>query len=189
MTRVASVLLSMLALLVFAPAVGAASPHENFDSVGFDAFNSQCGQQTCTDTSIFAEEQTTSSGETFLFVCADQFTFNIRNGHGTGRSGCTEAADVTVAGDLSSASLAPTEIDVCQRNNCSTITVSAELDTTGASSSFRSRFSERDGTCTFTFSENGQSRQASGTITFDGTTLDADGSIRSVRTTVTSRCR
>jgi hypothetical protein len=78
---------------------------------------------------------------------------------------------------------------VCQRNNCSTITVSAELDTTGASSSFRSRFTERDGTCTFTFSENGQSRQASGTITFDGTTLDADGSIRSVRTTVTSRCR
>jgi hypothetical protein len=189
MTRLATVLLAMLALLAFAPSVGAASPRENFESVGFDAFGSECGQQTCTDTSVFVDKQTTSSGETFLFACADQFTYNIRNGRGTGGGGCTETPDVTVADDLSSASLAPTQIEVCRRNNCTTVTVSAQLEATGASASFRSRFTERDGTCTFTFTESGQSRQASGTITFDGVTVDADGSIRSAKTTVTSRCR
>jgi hypothetical protein len=189
MTRLVTVLLAMLAMLAFAPAVGAASPRENFESVGFDAFSSQCGQQTCTDTSVFVDSQTTASGETFMFACADQFTYDIRNGRGNGAGGCTETPDFTVADDLSSASLAPTPFDVCQRNNCTTITVSAELVATGGSASFRSRYTERDGTCTFTYTDSGQSRQASGTITFDGVTVDADGSIRSIKTTVMSRCR
>jgi hypothetical protein len=122
-----------------------------------------------------------------MFACADQFTYDIRNGRGNGAGGCTETPDFTVADDLSSASLAPTPFDVCQRNNCTTITVSAELVATGGSASFRSRYTERDGTCTFTYTDSGQSRQASGTITFDGVTVDADGSIRSIKTTVMSQ--
>lgn len=189
MQRVVTVFVILFALLAFAPGVAAASPRENFESVGFDAFSSECGQQTCTDTSIFADQQTTASGETFTFACVDQFTFNIRNGRGTFLSGCSETPDITVAGDLSSASLAPTQFEVCDQHRCSTITASAELEGTGQTSTFRGRFTERDGTCTFTFSESGQRQFATGTITFDGTTLDAEGSIRSSRTSVTSKCR
>jgi hypothetical protein len=189
MQRVLTVFVIMFALLAFAPGVAAASPRENFESIGFDAFHSECGQQTCTDTSVFADQQTTASGETFIFACVDQFTFNIRNGRGTGVGGCSETPDISVAGDLSSASLASTQFEVCDAHHCSTITASAELEGTGQTSSFRGRFTERDGTCTFTFADSGRRRSATGTITFDGATLDAEGSIRSSRTTVTTKCR
>jgi hypothetical protein len=189
MQRVLTVFVIMFALLAFAPGVAAASPRENFESIGFDAFHSECGQQTCTDTSVFADQQTTASGETFIFACVDQFTFNIRNGRGTGVGGCSETPDISVAGDLSSASLAPSQFEVCDAHRCSTITASAELEGTGQTSSFRGRFTERDGTCTFTFAESGQRQSATGTITFDGSTVDAEGSIRSSRTTVTTKCR
>ena len=189
MQRIGTVFVILFAVLAFAPGVAAASPRENFESVGFDGFSSECGQQTCTDTFVFAEQQTTASGETFTFACVDQFTFNIRSGRGTGVSGCSDNPNITVAGDLSSASLAPTQFEVCGAHQCSTITASAELEGTGQTSTFRGRFTERDGTCTFTFTESGERQSATGTITYDGTTLDAEGSIRSVRTTVTSRCR
>ena len=189
MQRVATVFIVVVALLAFAPAAAAASPRENFESVGFDAFHSECGQQTCTDTNVFADIQSTSSGETFVFACVDQFTFNIRNGRGTGISGCSESPDITVADDLSSASLGPTAFEMCDAHHCDTITVSADLDGTGGTSTFKGRFTERDGSCTFTFSESGVRRSAVGTITFDGETLDAEGSIRSSKTSFTSRCR
>jgi hypothetical protein len=189
MQRISTVFVIVFALLAFAPAVAAASPRENFESIGFDAFSSECGQQSCTDTFVFADQQTTVSGETFSFACVDQFTFNIRSGRGTGVSGCSDTPNISVAGDLSSASLAPTQFEVCGAHQCSTITASAELEGTGQTSTFRGRFTERDGTCTFTFMESGERQSATGTITFDGTTVDADGSIRSSRTSVTSKCR
>jgi hypothetical protein len=188
MRRIAPIFLALFALLAFAPAVGAATPRESFETIGFEAFNSDCGAQTCTDTFIFANEQTTASGETFSFACVDQFTYNIRTGRGSGVSGCTETPNIDVAGDLSTASLAPVAIEVCARR-CETITVSAELQGSGDTATFRSRFTERDGTCTFTFSESGQRRFGTGSITFDGETLDAEGSIFSSKTTFTSRCR
>lgn len=189
MKRLVAVLVVMSALLAFAPGVAAASPRENFDTVGFDAFTSECGRQTCTDTNFFADRQTTASGQVISFACVDQFTYNIRNGRGTDVGGCVDGVDFTVAGDLSSASLPATQFEVCQRNNCSTITVSADLAATGGSATFRSRYTERDGTCTFTYSDSGQSRSASGTIVFDGSVIEVDGSIRSGSTTVTTKCR
>ena len=139
MKRLGTVLVTVIALLAFAPAAGAASPRENFDTIGFDAFGSVCGQQTCTDTNLFADSQTTASGETFTFSCADQFTYNIRNGRGNGNGGCTESLDFNVADDLSSASLPPTQYEVCGRGHCTTITVSAELQAIGPAASFRAR--------------------------------------------------
>ena len=189
MKRLGTILVTLLTLLAFAPAVLAASPRESFDSVGFDAFGSVCGQQTCTDTNLFADSQTTASGETFTFSCADQFTYNIRNGRGNGAGGCIESLTFTVADDLSSASLPPTEYESCGRNACTTITVSAELSATGDANSFKSRYTERDGTCTFTYSDSGHWRPASGTITFDGETVDVEGSIRSTHTSFSSKCR
>lgn len=193
MRRVMPILLVLVGMLTFAPAVAAdtvGSPRESFQSVGFDAFSSVCGAQTCTDTFINAVEQTTSSGETFTFVCADRFTYNIRTGRGSGVGGCSDvsASDLTVSGDLSAASLASTSIEVCGRR-CETITVSAELQGTGEGSTFRSKFTERDPTCTFTYSESGKRQFATGSITWDGDTTDADGSIFSSKTTFTSKCR
>jgi hypothetical protein len=196
MRRVMPILLVLFALLAFAPAVAAqptglrATPRESFESTGFDAFSSVCDARTCTDTFIFAVHETTSSGETFTFACAEQFTFNIRTGRGTGAFGCADvsASALTVAGDLSSASLAPTAIEVCG-NRCETITVSAELEGTGETSTFRGRFTERDENCTFTFTESGERQSATGSLTFDGETMDAQGTIFSSQTTFSSRCR
>ena len=196
MRKAIPILFVMFALLAFAPGVAAdttsqrSSPRESFSSTGFDAFSSVCGAQTCTDTFVYAEHQTTSSGETFTYVCTDQFTYNVRTGRGTGAGGCADvaASDLTVAGNLSSASLAPTSVEICGRR-CETITVSAELQATGGSSTFRSRYTESDGTCTFTYSDSGVRQFATGSITFDGATLDAQGSIFSSKTTFSSRCK
>ena len=194
MRRMMPLLLVLAGLLAFAPAVSADTvgpPRESFDRVGFDADSSVCGAQSCTDTSIYAEHQVTSSGDEFTYVCTDQFTYNMRNGRGTDIGGCSDvpASALTVAGDLSSASLAPTSIEVCGSHHCTTITVSADLQASGPATAFRSRSSDRDGTCTFTYSDSGQRAYAVASITWDGTTLTADGSIFSSKTTFTSKCR
>lgn len=193
MRRFVPVFVVMFALLAFAPAVSAdtapSSPRETFESVGFDAFNSDCDARTCTDTYIFASQQTTSSGETFSYVCVDQWTYNLRTGRGSGWGGCAESANLTVAGDLSSATLAATDIEVCDGRRCETITVSAELQGTGETATFRGRFTERDGTCTFTYSDSGKRRSATGTVTLDGSTIAVEGWIYSSKTTFTSKCR
>lgn len=189
MRRVLPILFVLFAMLAYAPAVAGASPRESFESVGFDAWSSDCGTVTCTDTYVFAQYQTTSSGETFSYACADQFTYNIRSGRGSGFGGCTENVDLTVAGDLSSASLAPTTIEACDGRRCETIIVSAELQGSGDSTTFRARYTERDGTCTFTYTDTGERQYATGSITFDGTTSAAEGWIASFHTTFSSRCR
>jgi len=194
MRRVMPILLVLIGLLAFAPAVAAdtaSSPRESFESVGFDAYSSVCGAQSCTDTYVYAERQTTSSGDTFTYACTDRFTYNIRTGRGTGGGGCSDipASALTVSKDLSSASLAPTSVDVCTRRQCDPITISAELQATGGSATFRSRYTESDGTCTYTYADSGQRQYAAGSITWDGATSDAQGSIFSSKTTVTSKCR
>lgn len=195
MRRLMPILVVMFALLAYAPAAAGANssiratPRESFESTGFDAFSSACGAQTCTDTFVYSAFLATSSGETFTYACADQFTYNIRTGRGTGSGGCAENVDLTVADDLSSASLGSTAIEVCGRRHCDTIIVSAALQGSGETSTFRSRYTERDGTCTFTYTDSGQRQFADGSITFDGETMDAQGSIFSVQTTFSSRCK
>ena len=195
MRRVMPFLLVLVGLLAFAPAVAAdtiGSPRESFESVGLEAFDSVCGNQTCTDTYVYAERQTTSSGDIFTYACADQFTYSIRTGRGMGGGGgCSDipTSALTVSKDLSSASLAPVSVDFCIRRQCNAITISADLQATSGSATFRSRYSENDGTCTFTYADSGQRQSAAGSITFDGATSAADGSIFSSKTTVTSKCR
>jgi hypothetical protein len=187
-------LLVLAGLLAFAPAASADTvgpPRESFASVGLEAFESVCGNQTCTDTHVYAERQTTSSGDTFIYACADQFTYSIRTGRGTGGGGCSDipVSALTVSKDLSSASLSAVSVEFCVRRQCDQITISAELQATGGSATFRSRYSENDGTCTFTYADSGQRQFAAGSITWDGATSAADGSIFSSKTTVTSKCR
>jgi hypothetical protein len=195
MRRVMPILLVLVGLLAFAPAVAAdtvGSPRESFQSVGLEAFNSVCGNQTCTDTHVYAERQTTSSGDTFAYACADRFTYSVRTGRGMGGGGgCSDipASALTVSKDLSSASLSSVSVEFCIRRQCDQVTISAELQATGGSATFRSRYSENDGTCTFTYADSGQRQFAAGSITWDGATSAADGSIFSSKTTVTSKCR
>ena len=103
------------------------------------------------------------------------------------RGGCSDDAGLRsdgVAEDLSSASLAPTGIEVCSRRHCDTITMSAELLGTGRfGDASAAGTPERDGTCTFTYSDSGERQFATGSITCDGATVDADGSIFSSKTT------
>ena len=139
---------------------------------------------------MYAEEVTTSSGETFEYVCVDRYTYNARTGRLTKEEhGCTDTTNLTVAQDLSSATLTPTQVEVCDGRNCDTVTVSAELQAVGDTATFRGRSSFKDGTCTFTFSDSGQSRHAAGTLTIDGETTNVDGGIREYKSTFSQRCR
>lgn len=189
MRRLITLIVIGMTLLALAPPVAADTepvPRESFTTVGFDAGSSVCDRNGCTDTFIRVEVQTTNSGDTFSFLCLDQFISRARTG--TFRGGCTEDLSVAIAADLSSATLAPTTLQVCSRN-CEDVVVSAELAAVGEAASFSSRFSESDGTCRFTFAERGQRRPASGSLSIDDETLSVDGSIFSRDTTVTSRCR
>ena len=198
MRRVGMVFAVAFALLAFAAPVAADTvpgpgpgerPRETFEATGFDAFTSECGQMTCTDTFVYAEEVTTSEG-TFEYVCVDRYTYNMRTGRTVSyESGCTDTTNLTVSNDLSSATLAPTQVELCARRACDTVTVSAELQATGGSSTFRSRYTERDGTCTYTYSDSGRSSHGTGTITLDGDTMSAEGSIREYTSTFSQRCR
>ena len=196
MRRLFTLVVVLFAVLALAPAASAdttAGPRPirgSYEAIGFDAFSSQCDERTCTDTYIYAEESTDSSGETFEYVCVDQWTYNLRTGRGTGSSGCTDTTNLTVADDLSSATLAPTDIEVCgsQGRGCETVTVSADLEATGGRGSYRSRGTFREGNCTFTYTDSGVQRSAAGTITYDGEVMDAQGQIRTYESTFTERC-
>jgi hypothetical protein len=198
MRRLFTLVVVLFALLALAPAVAADTTasqrpvRESFEATGFDAFSSECEGRTCTDTFVFAEEVTTSSGETFEYVCVEQVTYSTRTGRVTSQAfGCADTTNLTVASDLSSATLSPTDVEVCgsQGRSCETVTVSAELEATGGRGSFRARGSFQEGNCTFTFVDSGEQRSAGGTITLDGDTMEAQGSIRTFQSTFTQRCR
>jgi hypothetical protein len=198
MRRLFTLVVVLFAVLALAPAVAADTTasqrpvRDSFQGIGFDAFSSECGGSTCTDTFVFAEEGTTASGETFTTVCVEQDTFNVRNGRLTSQTfGCTDTADLTVARDLSSASLGPTDVEVCneQGRQCETVTVSVDLQATGARGTFRARSTFTDGNCTVTFNDRGEDRSAAGTITLDGETMEAQGGIRAFQSSFSERCR
>jgi hypothetical protein len=180
-------LLGVLFSLVLPPSVAAASPRESFDRAGFDAFARECTRSSCTDTFVFAEIQVTDSGEVFTFACVDQHT--VRRGRESSAFGCVEGANVSVADDLSSATLSPTTFTICGGGQCSRVTVSATLTAVSEEATFTARFTDRDENCTFAYSERGQRRRAEGTITVDGDALPAQGSISSSRVTLSERCR
>jgi hypothetical protein len=186
------VLLPILALLLAAPAAAAPPIKDSGTEQSFTAFTSSCGPATCTDTFVDAF----AAGEGVIVACVFQSTFNVHNGRVTSEeSGCSEtSSDALVIDDLSSASLAPTDVTFfnCNQQGCvegDTVTVSAELTGSGPtfSESFRQTFN--DGTCTFRQSFSGDSRQATGSITIDGETAAADGGIRTGKFSFSEHCR
>jgi hypothetical protein len=191
----ASAVIFPLLLLLLAAPVAAAPPVKESGSQDFlSAFNTTCGPSTCTDTSI--DVFTIEDGS--MIVCVSEFTFNVRSGRVVSQeSGCSDPTStdaLTVSGDLSSASLDPTSITFfdCNQRGCvegDTVVVSAELTGFGPVFSDTQRGTFTDGNCTVRFSSSGDQRQATGTLTIDGESLSADGSIGSGTFSFMERCR
>lgn len=193
-TIATGVVLPILLILLAAPVAAAPPVRDSGTQQFFSAFSSSCGPSTCTDTFV---EVFTASDETIV-VCLFETTYNIRTGRLISEDGaCSEevSADaLVISGDLSSASLSPTDVTFfnCNQRGCTegeTITVSAELTGFGPTFTDKSRSTFSDGTCTVSFSSSGEQRQASGTISLGNETLAADGHIGSGKFSFVERCR
>lgn len=186
--------LPILVLLLAAPSAAAPPVKDSSTQVSLSAFSFDCGPTICTDTTV---DVFTVSDETMV-VCLSESRFNIHTGRLISQdSACSDEVSsdsLVIDNDLSSASLSPTDITFlnCNRQGCvegDTVTVSAELTASGPTSTDRSRSTFTDGTCTITFTSSGEQRQATGTVTIDGETLAADGSIGMGKFTFMERCR
>lgn len=139
----------------------------------------------CTEIFVDAADVNLQGGDAFAYVCV-----SIYSPRG-GAFGCADAA-VAVASDLSSASVGPTTVLVesCGPRRCSTreVTVGAELTAIAAPNSYsRTERYEYDG-CTDVFRVRGEASEASGTIVYDGNSLEAGGQIGSDQFSFSSRC-
>jgi hypothetical protein len=188
------VVLATLVLLLVAPAAAAPPVRDSSTQTFLSASSFECGPATCTDT--FVDVFTVS--DEAMVVCLFESTFNIHTGRIISEGGrCSEEVSsdtLEVEQDLSSAVLSPTQVTFfeCDEQGCvegDTVLVSAELTASGGSSTDRSRQTFTDGTCTFTFTSSGESRQATGTVTIDGESMAVGGSIGSGKFTFMERCR
>ncbi len=196
MRRILSLIVAvpLLVLLLAAPAAAAPPVKASGTQDFFSAFSSSCGPSTCTDTMV--DVFTVADG--LIVVCTSEFTFNTRTGKLISEeSGCSDEVSsdaLDVSDDLSSATLSPTAVTSfqCNQRGCvegDTVLVSAELTGFGGVFTDTQRSTFSDGTCTFRFSSSGEQRQASGTLTIDGETSAADGSIGTGKFSYSERCR
>ncbi len=186
-----------------AAAEGSQRPvRESGTSEYFSAYSTECtqeqGRTVCTDTFVYADSFTNAQGAVSTFVCVDTNTYSIspsgRYSSLSYESGCTEVAGdaVTVSGNLSSATLAPTQVELssCSRRTCTvsrTVTVSGTLTGTGEVYTSSGRGTDKYDGCTVRYSYDSASRQGVGTITLDGTTMDATGGFGTTTYKVTYR--
>jgi len=187
---VAAMMLGLVASSASA-AEGSRRPiRESGTSEDFNAFSTECteqnGRTVCTDTFVYASTFTNEEGIESTFVCVDTNTYSIsRSGRYSSissESGCTEVAGdaVTVSGDLTSATLAPTDVELssCNRRTCTvsrTVTVSGTLTGTGTVNTSSGRGTDKFDDCTIRYSYSSAGRQGEGTITIDGESMDATG--------------
>ncbi len=201
---VAAAMLGLVASSASA-AEGSTRPiRESGTSESFDAFSTECtqeqGRTVCTDTFVYASTFTNEQGIESTFVCVDTYSYSVspsgRYSTVGSESGCTEVAGdaVTVSGDLSTATLAPTDVELssCNRRTCTvsrTVTVSGTLTGTGTVNTSSGRGTEKFDGCTVRYSYSSASRQGKGTITLDGESMDATGGFGSTTYKVTySNC-
>lgn len=186
--------LPILVLLFAVPAAAAPPVKDSGTQTSFSAFSIDCGPTICTDATVDAF--TVSDGT--IVVCLFESRTNIHTGRIISQDGaCSEEISsdaLDIDEDLSSASLAPTDVTFinCNQQGCTegdTVTVSAELTAFGPTFTDKQRSTFSDGICTFTFSSSGEQRQATGTISLDGETLAADGFIGIGKFSFTERCR
>jgi hypothetical protein len=161
-------------------------------TVYMNAFATECGPATCTDTYINASATDLQHDGSFSSVCVEQFTYPIRGG-GRFRDlfGCGDTP-INVASDLSSGSVDATITgDVCGRRTCTSedisvsLSLSAIADPVAYSYSSKSKFDN----CTDTFSVKGSAADAEGTMVVNGSSLSAQGQIGAESFTFSEHCR
>lgn len=181
-----------LVLAIAGPAFADTSPQGSGDRVYFDANSAVCGQSTCTETFARAEAANFKSGESYSYLCVDQFTFSIRGGNRSkGFSGCADVP-IDVADDLSSASASAHIVaDSCGRRTCTTteLDVSVSLVATSDPAPYSYSYRNKFDTCTETGKVTGVSAEAQGTIDLNGSSIDAYGGIAAESFSYTVRCR
>jgi hypothetical protein len=199
-TRMGALVALTAAVIFSLSAAGAAEARDSFSfsskGVSVDSFWESCtterGQTTCTFTSLYAFQGTERSSETGTMrgttVCFYTETFSYRDrpgrpgGESTFESGCSTAPSGTlsVSNDLTSATLATSTVTIstydCTEEDCvpvssRDVTVSGSWTGSGPVVSFSDRSRFDDGTCVYTFSGKGQSRDAVATATVDGAPL------------------
>ena len=196
--RLLAVCLGLLSALAIAgPALADTVPgpgnfRDSGDSTYLSSFGSVCGQSTCTDTNIYGSNTDLQGGDSFAFVCVDQFTYPIRGG---GRfrslSGCADIGP-DVASDLSSGSAEATILaDSCGRRSCTTIEVSlsVSLDAVGSPNAYSYTQKNQYQNCTDTYRVRGEAADAEGTIVLNGASIDAFGQLGSESFAFSTRCR
>jgi hypothetical protein len=195
--RFFAVIVGLLSALAIAgPALADTVPgpgnfRDSGSSTYLNAFGSVCGQTTCTDTNVYASTTDLQGGDSFAYVCVDQFTYPLRGG---GRfrslSGCADVGP-DIASDLSSGSVEATFLaDACGRRSCSTVEVSLSVSLTAFGSPNAYSYTQKNQfeNCTDTYRVKGQAAEAEGTIVLNGVSIDAFGNIGSESFAFSSRC-
>jgi hypothetical protein len=195
--RLSAVVLGLVSVLLLAAPVyadtvpGPGNYRDSGSSDYLSAWSSECGTTTCTDTSIYASNTALQGGDSYAFVCVDQYTYPLRGGGRTSwLSGCADVGP-TIASDLSSASVDATILaDSCGRRTCSTVEVSVSLSLAaiGDPNSYSYTQKQEYGNCVDTYRVKGQSVDAEGTMVVNGSSLDAFGQIASETFAFSSRC-
>jgi len=180
--------------LVFAMLGGtalAAAPvvRDHIASSGAAATNTVCVGTVCTSTSVFA---IVNNPDGPAQVCLDISRYDktemgfVPLGYETGCSPFAPSSFSIDTRDLAAASLAPTAVTVqaftCDSTGCNpagtrTALVSAVYTGVGGVATFRSNSKSTFGGCSMYFVGKGSSREATATLTIDGQSLDALGSL------------
>ncbi len=199
--RISAVVLGLFTVLVAAAPVfadttpGPGGPGGNFresgDALYFGASGGECDRSTCTDTFVFGHDVELNDGTTITEVCVDQFTYASRTGRLISSFfGCAPVAP-DIAEDTSSVSAEATiQGDSCRRTcTADEVTVSVSLTAFGDPNSYSFTQKNEFGDCVDTVRVRGESSDAEGTLTVDGTELFAFGNIGSESFAVSTRCR
>lgn len=198
--RISAAVLGLFTVLAVAAPVFAdttpGGPGGNFresgDALYFNASGGECEGSTCTDTFVFGHIVEFNDGTTITEVCVDQVTYAARTGRFISSFfGCAPVAP-DIAEDTSSVSAEATiEGETCGRRTCSAdeVTVSVSLTAFGDPNSYSFSQKNEFGDCVDTVRVRGESSDAEGTLTVDGTELFAFGQIGSESFAVSTRCR
>jgi hypothetical protein len=195
-----SVVSTALVLTLATPALAAPPIREDGTINSASAFAGSCepssgGGVVCSDQYVDAFQ----TGPESWAVCVGRFTYAISaNGRFRGisdESGCADltASALTIAPDFLSASIAPTVVPLlsCNRRGCTeagSVTVSAELVSSGQIFESTNRGTFSDGTCTYRFTSSAVGTDGPAEITMDGATVAGQGSYVSEDFRFTQRC-
>lgn len=152
----------------------------------------ECGTTTCTETNVNGQIFELQSGEIYSEVCFSQYTYSIRGGGRSSWMGGCSPSSPDFGEDLSSASFSGTiSAESCGRRTCSftDVALSVSLEAVTAPNAYSRTEKYQYESCIDTYRVRGESVQAEGTITLDGTTIDTWAVIGSESFAFSTRCR